>query len=326
MPRYRRRVTSGPMKALLGKSAVEWSLKTRDPAKIVEAWKEADTRFEALLAKAERATSGQLEWDTLRAAAVAHGLAAPNASQIGPVDSQLESGRFDAFTAAALSEADKLTPQRMSAACANSPPATAFDMLAKAQLFEVERPPLLLSAVVEAYLRDRERRSSYRDLTKQANLVVVGLEEAIGRADPPVQSIDGQAAYACRDGLTAKGNASGTVQRRITTILNHAENRFDLPDWRNPFNKMELAQDDDAAGEVKRDPLTLDDIRKVRDRHSGVNEDVKGSWHLMMFTGLVGTSAFISCVMSNTPNGVSPFRYSAARSQRFGSSAVIGKS
>jgi hypothetical protein len=63
--KYRRRVTSPQMRALLGKSAVEWSLKTRDPLKIVEAWKEADARFEAMLAKAEGRETSQVEWESL---------------------------------------------------------------------------------------------------------------------------------------------------------------------------------------------------------------------------------------------------------------------
>ncbi len=287
--KYRRRVTSPQMRALLGKSAVEWSLKTRDPVKIVEAWKEANERFKALLAKAEGKTTDQVEWSILHKAAVAHGLVRPDASKIGPIDSDLEGGRFDAFTKAALEEAAKLTPQTLNTSFANKPPETAFGLLAKAQMFGVERPPILLSAVVEAYLKDRERRSSYDDLSKQVKLVVEGLEQAMGRKDPPIQSINREAAYAYRDSLTAKGNAHGTVRRRITTIkaiLNHGERRFDLPDWRNPFNGIEMAQDDDAAGEMKRDPLTLDDICKVRDKLAGSNDDMRDIWHLMMFTGL----------------------------------------
>lgn len=83
--KYRRRVTSKQMQAMLGAKAVEWSLKTKDPLKIVDAWKSAHARFEALEAKAEGLTSDQAEWDILQAAAVAHGLATPHAARIGPV-------------------------------------------------------------------------------------------------------------------------------------------------------------------------------------------------------------------------------------------------
>jgi integrase len=287
--KYRRRITSPEMRVMLGRSAVEWSLKTRDPVKIVDAWKVAHAKFEALQVKAEGTQIDQIEWSIAHTAAVAHGLAGPETSKIGPIDSEMEGGRFNAFTNAALAEAAKLTPQSLNAPLANNPPTTAFDQLLKAQLFGVQRPPILLSVIVEAYLKDRERRSSYADLAKQVKLVVDGLQEVMGRVDPPIQTINRETAYAFRDRLTAKGNAQGTVRRRITTIkaiLNHGEKRFDLPDWRNPFNGLEMAQDDDAAGETKRDPLTLGDICKVRDHHGSLNEDARDIWHLMMFTGM----------------------------------------
>lgn len=44
--KYRRRVTSPRMRVVLGKSAVEWSLKTRDPLKILDVWKAAHAKFE----------------------------------------------------------------------------------------------------------------------------------------------------------------------------------------------------------------------------------------------------------------------------------------
>ncbi|MEL6450213.1 MAG: hypothetical protein AAFQ19_03055, partial [Pseudomonadota bacterium] len=69
--KYRRRVTSPAMRAMLGKSAVEWSLRTRDPLKIVKAWEEAHARFEALEAKAGSKTTAQAAWDVTLEAAVA---------------------------------------------------------------------------------------------------------------------------------------------------------------------------------------------------------------------------------------------------------------
>lgn len=287
--KYRRRITSPQLRAVLGKSAVEWSLKTRDPLEIVDAWKVQHAKFEAMQAKAEGRSTESVEWDMLLKAAVAHGLAEPNASKIGPVDSQLESGKFDAFTAAALAEAEKMTPQEANARFANKPPANPFSLLADAQLFGVQRPDLVLSTVVNSYLKDRERKSSYDDLSKQVNLVVAGLEDAMDADDPPVRSINKEAAYAYRDALIAKGNAYGTLRRRVTTIkavLNHGKDRFDITDWENPFVRLTMPDDDGVAGEVKRYPLTLEDIRKVRDCHTGLNDNAKDIWHLMMFTGL----------------------------------------
>lgn len=174
--KYRRRVTSPPLRAVLGKSAVEWSLKTRDPLKILAAWKVEHAKFESMQAKAEGKDTANVEWAMLVKAAVEHGLALPNASKIGPVDSQLESGKFDAFTVAALAEAGRMTPQQSNAPFANKPPANSFLQLAKAQMFGVQRPALSLSTIVEAYLKDRERKSTYNDLSKQVKLVISGVK------------------------------------------------------------------------------------------------------------------------------------------------------
>lgn len=152
--------------------------------------------------------------------AVAHGLARPEETKIGSVDSPLEGGRFDAFTKSALAEADKLSPNQP-ALYVNKPPRSSFDMLVKAQVFGGERPPILLSAVVKEYLKDRERRSSYADLEKQTNLVVSILKDAKNTKDPSITSIDRVAAYAFRDKLIAKGNAYSPRFRLWPRYLNH---------------------------------------------------------------------------------------------------------
>jgi len=182
--KYRRRITSPQMRAMLGKSAVEWSLKTKDPLKFQEAWEVQHARFEAMESDADGRETSQVKWDELLKVAVEHGLARPDASQIGPIDSQKQSGTFDAFTDAALAEAKKLTLQRLNAKFTNNPPASAFRLLAEAQVFGAKRPPVPLGKAVEAYLKDRERRSSYADLSKQVGLVVAGLEGAMDKQDP----------------------------------------------------------------------------------------------------------------------------------------------
>ncbi len=287
--KYRHRVTSPQMQTMLGKAAVEWSLKTRDPIKIVEAWKEAHARFQALEAKASGQTIKQTQWDVLSAAAVKHGLAPPDANKIGPVDAELEAGKFKALTEAILAEADALSPQQLAAKFANNPPTNAFMELVRVKIYGVERPPIPLSDAVKMYLKDREGRRSYLDLVKQVELAVSGLEAAMDKPDPPIASIDRPATYAYRVSLTARDNGLGTVRRRITTIkavLNAADKRFDLGGWRNPFNGIELPEDDGEAGEEKRRSLTLEDIRKIRDKQGDMNPDARDIWHLMMFTGL----------------------------------------
>lgn len=287
--KYRRRVTSPAMQTMLGRMAVEWSLKTRDPVQIVDAWKKAHGRFEALEAQAEGKTTTQAEWELLLRAAVAHDLAKPDAARIGPVDAETEQGRFQAFTDAILAEAAELTPQQRNSKFANNPATNAALQMVKAQLRGVERPPVKLSEAVRSYLKEREARTSYGDLEKQVGLVVSGLGSSMGQVDPALSSIDREAAHTYRESLLAKGNSIGTVRRRITTIkavLNAADKRFDLSDWRNPFNAMGLPEDDGMAGEDKRHSLTLEDIRKIRDHQSGMNSDARDIWHLMMFTGL----------------------------------------
>lgn len=287
--KYRRRVTSPAMRAMLGKSAVEWSLRTRDPLKIVKAWEEAHARFEALEAKAGSKTTAQAAWDVTLEAAVAYGLATADAARIGPVDAEREQGRFKAFTDAIITEAGKLSPQQRNAKFGTEPPVNAALQLVKAKMRGVERPPVRLSEAVRVYLRDREARSTYPDLEKQVGLVVSGIEGVMGEADPVLTTIDRDTAYAYRDSLLAKGNSLGTVQRRITSIkavLNAAGKRFDLRDWRNPFNAMGALEDDAEAGEEKRLSLTLTDLRLIRDCQTGMNEDARDIWHLMMFTGL----------------------------------------
>ena len=125
--KYRRPIRSEKLQVLLGKRAVEWSLKTRDPLKIVAAWEDAHAEFEALLAKAEAMTMEQIEWEKLHGTATDYGLAKPDTGKIGPVDSQLEAGRFAEFKAAALKEAEKLTSQQLNAPLANNQPPTAVD-------------------------------------------------------------------------------------------------------------------------------------------------------------------------------------------------------
>jgi len=277
------------MRTMLGKSAVEWSLKTREPVKMLKAWEVAHARFEALEAKAEGKSMPQAEWDMVLAAAIEHGLAKPDATRIGPVDAEEESGRFKAFTEAILTEAAKLSPQQQDAKFTNNPPTNPALQLVKAKLKGVERPPVTLKEAVEQYLRDRESRSTYPDLVKQVSMTVSTLEETMGKPNPPITDINRQAAYAFRDALVERGNGLGTIRRRVNTIkavLNAADKRFDLPSWRNPFNGIDLPEDDGAAGEEKRRSLTLDDIRKTRDQHANVNDDVRDVWHLMMFTGL----------------------------------------
>lgn len=285
--KYRRRVPEA-LQAEFGVKAVEWSLGTKDPLKIVQAYAKAHERFETKMSQLGGASRDQVEWDIALRAAVSHGLVPPEAGSIGPVDFEGETNKFNAFIDAILTEADKLSHMQMNASYANKPPPSAFELLNKAQLLGIKRPPVLLHTAVEGYLKDREGRSTYRNLSKQAWLAVRGLETAIGRENPPVHEITVEQAYTYRNSLADKGNKIGTIERRITSIkaiLNHFVKRFSVMDWSNPFNGIEMPQDDGVAGEVKRQSLSLNDIRKSVPAIQRLNEDARDIWHLMMFSG-----------------------------------------
>ena len=128
----------------------------------------------------------------------------------------------------------------------------------------VERPPVTLRDAADSYLKDREARSTYRDISKQVGLVLNGIEEAIGLENPSLETLSFDHAYAYRDSSIGKGNAISTIVRRMNTVnavLNHSKKRFRLTAWENPFDGIELPQADGTAGEVKRASLTLDEIR-----------------------------------------------------------------
>ncbi len=285
--KYRRRVPDH-LVAVFGKRNVEWSLKTKDPAKIIEAWEIAHARFEAMAARRTNVSLEQIKWEIVQKAAIEHGLATPRHTQIGPVDFEQEQGRYQAFTNAVLLEAEKLSSQQMKAKLSNSPAPSGFNLLLEAQIKGVKRPPVTLRDASDGYLRDREARATYRDIQKQVGLIVTGIEEAIEQENPVLEALTYEHAYAYRDSLRDKGNAISTIKRRMNTVnavLHHSRKRFNLKGWDNPFEGIELPQDDGTAGEVKRSSLSLDDIRKTIPHLANMNSDASDIWVLMMFTG-----------------------------------------
>jgi integrase len=285
--KYRRRVPN-ELQVIFGVAAVEWSLGTKDPMQVFKPYSEAHERFEAKAKRYEGVSKNQMDWDITHRAAVEHGLARPDATRIGPINPETAGGMFNAFTDAIRAEAKKLTHNQMNVPYANSPPDTPFELLTKGQLFGIERPPVRLHAVAKSYLKNREQRSSYRNLEKNAWLTIKGLEDSMGRTDPSLSDIQREQAYAYSESLLERGNKISTIERRITTIkaiLNHGDKRFPIADWRNPFNGLELPQDDGTAGSAKRLSLTLDDIRQAAPIMQELNSDARDVWHLMMFTG-----------------------------------------
>ncbi|MEP3347730.1 MAG: hypothetical protein ABJN34_05100 [Litoreibacter sp.] len=89
------------LRAVFGSKVVEWSLKTKDPAKIIEAWNIAHARFEAMAARRSKVSNDQAKWEMAQKIVIEHGLATPRDTKIGPVDFEQEQGRYQAFTDAA---------------------------------------------------------------------------------------------------------------------------------------------------------------------------------------------------------------------------------
>jgi len=285
--KYRRRVPED-LKVVFGKSAVEWSLGSKDPTEIYEAWKIAHAKFEAMAGRRSKVTTEQIKWEMAQKAAIEHGLATPRDTRIGPVDMEREQGRFQAFTEAALTEAEKMTSQQRVAKFSNNPAPTGFDVLLEAQQKGIKRPPVTLRDAAESYLKDREARATYQDIAKQVSLVLAGIEEATGLDNPVLEALSFEHAYAYRDSLKDKGNTISTIERRmnsVNAVLNHSRKRYRLTAWDNPFDGLELPQDDGTAGEVKRASLSLDEIRRTIPHWTKMNSDAASIWLLMMFTG-----------------------------------------
>ncbi|WP_278921141.1 DUF6538 domain-containing protein [Pseudophaeobacter profundi] len=195
--KYRRRVPED-LRGVFGKNAVEWSLGTKDPAEIYEAWKIAHAKYEAMAGRRSKVSTEQIRWEIAQKAAIEHGLATPRDKRIGPVDLELEQGKYQDFTDAVRKEAEKLSSQQLGAKFANNPAPSSFDVLLEAQLKGIERPPVTLRDAADSYLKDREARATYRDISKQVGLVLNGIEEAIGLENPSLEALSFDHAYAYR--------------------------------------------------------------------------------------------------------------------------------
>ncbi|MBT9385456.1 hypothetical protein KM176_16400 [Pseudooceanicola sp. CBS1P-1] len=286
--KYRRRVPEG-LRNVFGRSAVEWSLKSKDPEVYLRNYDIEHQRFEAMAARKTAVSGDQIKWEMAQKAAIEHGLAKPSDVRIGPVDMEAEQARFQAFTQAIQTEASQLTPQQRAAKLANRPAKTSFDLLLEAQASGIEKPAATLKDFAREYLRDREGRATYNDLEKQVNLVVRAVEEVTGREAPTVISLTEEDAYAFRNVMRDKGNAISTLEKRfniLNAVLNHGKKRFGMKHWSNPFEDVEMPQDDGTAGEAKRKPLSAEEVAAVVRKLRASNDDLRDIWLLMTFCGV----------------------------------------
>ena len=243
--KYRRRVPQN-LRGIFRTQAVEWWLKTKDPMEVIEAWKVAHARFEAMAERGATVSSEQIKWEMAQKAAIEHGLASPRDTQVDPVDPEGEQRRFTEFTQAILAEADRESTQQMNAALSNGPAATPFDVLLEAKFKGIARPPVSLQDVAKEYLKDREARATYDDISKQVGLVIRGVEEAVDQKNPTLEGLTLDDAYLYRVALRDKGNFVGTIEsfngKLRDECLNETlfgtlgEARKTLEEWQEDYN------------------------------------------------------------------------------------------
>jgi integrase len=115
------------------------------------------------------------------------------------------------------------------------------------------------------------------------------VKEVTKEADPLVEAINIDVAYAFRDAMRARGSARGTIKRRINTIralLNFAKQRFQLSAYVNPFSGLDVPKTaSDRRAKDGRLPLTVEEIKRCNPFVMAKNADIADLWVMMMFTG-----------------------------------------
>lgn len=296
--KYRRLVPAGAKDAF-GSSAVEWTLGTSDPKEIVAAWEIQHARFEAMLARRASVSSEQIRWEKTLEAAIRHGLAKPGDLAIGPVDPELEQGRFSAFTAAILEEGDNLSPQRAGAKYANKPAPSAVELLLAAKWKGVKRPEPTLEDARKLYIEEKlggEHDERRRKDVQRVNRAFVVVSSALGGGKTLV-GLKRADAKAVRDLMLAQPKQNGgakkasSVKREINIIkavLNHAIREMDLTNAAtNPFNGLEMPrQDQPFSDEELIDPLPPEVLEAVRSRILGrCKQQLALVWRILEGTG-----------------------------------------
>lgn len=296
--KYRRRVPAGA-KDVFESSAVEWTLGTSDPQEIVAAWELAHARFEAMVERGASVSPEQIRWEKTLEAAIRHGLAKPGDLAIGPVDPELEQGRFSAFTAAILEEGDNLSPQRAAARYANKPAPSAFDLLLAAKWKGVKRPEPTLEDARKLYIDEvlgGEHNERRKKDVQRTNRVFGAVEKTLG-ADKTLTDLKRADAKAVRDFMLAKPKQNGEAKRAssvkremniIKAVLNHAIREMDLTnEATNPFNGLEMPQESPSFSEKRRrDPLPPEVLEAVRSRILGrCKQQLALIWRILEGTG-----------------------------------------
>ncbi|WP_417278651.1 tyrosine-type recombinase/integrase [Celeribacter sp.] len=297
--KYRRRVPESYVN-VFGKKNVEWSLGTKDPLEIVEQWKIAHTRFEAMLTRKQDVSEEQIVWEMTHAIAMKYGLANATDSRIGPVDFEHEKGLFQRFTEAIREEDAKLTPQQMQAKFANAPALSPVELLLKAQHEGIRKPRVTLEEVQRIYIREHLGGDANEDQRKNIQRVHRNFKlafEALG-GDIALADLGKAEAKKVRDHMLSQIKSNGEKKspssvRRELNVLKAAIN-FTIEEMElhgtealNPFGKLDIPQTGATTStRNKRDPLPPNILREVRERVlTHASADLALIWRLLEGTG-----------------------------------------
>ena len=281
--KYRRRVPP-ELQPTIGKREIIFSLKTKDEGVALTRYGVAHSKAEAILGREATKSRTQIIYEATLADLKAAGLLPKEAAAAGPV-ALTDDERFNAYTAAALSKFDVMTPAQLARPLSRNDTGTRIVM---AGFGGVEKPKIRLVEAVKLYLDVRQTKSNAADLAKQCELVRSALSGVMGEADPLIEAIDDDAAEAFRDKMVKAGSASGTVRRRVATIravLTFVKKNKRLKDFINPFVGLEITNTDGKTAKERRDALSLADIRACVPAIVAKNQCISDLWVLMMFTG-----------------------------------------
>ena len=281
--KYRRRVPP-ELQPTIGKREIIFSFKTKDEAVALIGYKDFHPKAEVMLAKERAKSRPQIIYEATLADLKAAGVLPKEVAAAGPV-ALTDDERFNAYSAAALSAFNAMTPAQLARPLSQSDAGTRIVM---AGFAGVEKPKIRLSEAVKLYLDDTPTKFNVADLAKQCELVRSALVEVMGDANPLIEAIDDDAAEAFRDRMVKAGKATGTVKRRVGTIraiLTYVKTTKRLKEFINPFVGLRITNTDGKTAKERRDALTLADIQACVSAISTKNESISDLWVLMMFTG-----------------------------------------
>lgn len=146
-----------------------------------------------------------------------------------------------------------------------------------------DSPRVLLSAVVERYLADNAK-GRQRAFVSHTKGTIAQLEAITG--DWPLEQYKRTHANAFRDHLTAKGNSTGTVRRRLAVlkaVFNVGRREFDLQSLPNPFERVPIAGE--GQDEQRRSSFTQEELRALAAACQARDDDIRHIIAIAMDTG-----------------------------------------